>query len=241
MQISHYETLYNSEVNHWWYRVRRELIHIFIKKYINNPKNLKILDVGCGTGALMKELSIYGEVYGVDFSDQAIDFCKSRGINNVQKSGIEKIPHPDNYFDIVLALDVLEHIPDDMTGLSEIHRVLKPGGSVIIFVPTFKFLWGVTDVISQHYRRYTKPELLSKVQKTDFKVVYSSYFNFFLFFPIYFSRLIVKIFKIKLKTENDTGAGFVNNFLYHLFHLEVYILSKLIFPFGVSCAVVAKK
>ena len=241
MQLSHYKTLYNSEKNHWWYKVRRELIHILIKKYMGNPKNIYILDVGCGTGALMKELEVYGNVYGIDFSDQAVDFCKSRGIVNVQKSVVEKIPYQDKYFDLVLALDVLEHIPDDKSGIKEIYRVLKPGGTVIIFVPTFMFLWGVTDVISQHYRRYTKIELFSKVKDGGFNVLYSSYFNFFLFIPIAIARYFVNIFKIKIKSENDTGDGFVNKILYKVFSLEIPLIKYFSLPFGVSGMVVVKK
>src|SRR5689334_18246931 len=118
MQHSHYLNLYKGEMTHWWYRVRRLIVADIFNRFISG-KNLKILDAGCGTGALMKELRVYGEVYGMDFSEQAIDFCKEREENNLTLGSIEKIPFPDNYFDVVLSLDILEHVKDDEKGISE--------------------------------------------------------------------------------------------------------------------------
>lgn len=241
MQKSHYQTLYESELNHWWYKARRELVHSLIKRHLGKNTALKILDVGCGTGALLKELGDYGEVHGIDFSSEAIDFCKSRGVVNVEKSILETITYPNGYFDLVLALDVLEHVPDDSKGISEIYRVLKPGGTVIIFVPAFKFLWGVTDVLSEHYRRYTRHEVIAKVSKQGFQIQDSSYFNFFLFPFIALSRFIVNLLKIKINSENNTGDGLLNSFLYFVFKSEVWFLRFVKFPFGVSCMVIAKK
>ncbi|MES3005126.1 MAG: class I SAM-dependent methyltransferase [Patescibacteria group bacterium] len=241
MQINHYQTLYDSEKTHWWYRVRREFVHKLINEYFAGRNDLSILDVGCGTGALMKELEVYGEVFGVDFSEQAVDFCKSRGIKNIKRSIMEELLHEDKTFDLVLALDVLEHIPDDKKGLSEIYRVLKPGGVVIIFVPAFSFLWGVTDVVSQHFRRYTKPEIIRAAESTNFKVLYSSYFNFLLFPPILLARFITNLFRLKISSENHTGSGLLNSMLYFIFRSELFLLNFVTFPFGVSCVVVAKK
>ncbi len=241
MKVSHYQTLYDSELVHWWYRVRREIVHKIIKEYVGKNKDLSILDVGCGTGALIKELERYGAVYGIDFSEEAVSYCRSRGIKNVEKSIVEKIPYPEDYFDVVLAMDVLEHIPDDRVGLREIYRVLKPGGLLVIFVPAFMFLWGTTDVISQHYRRYSQSEIVGKTKEANFSVVYSSYFNFFLFFPIYLSRSIVRLFKVNIESENNTGVGVFKSVLYWIFHSEVPVLFNGSFPFGVSCVVIARK
>lgn len=241
MKISHYETLYVSEQYHWWYRVRRELIHVFIKKY-KGVSNISILDVGCGTGGLLLELKKYGQVFGLDFSEDAVNFCKSRGVDDVKVGVIESIPHPDNSFDVVLAMDVLEHVSDDVKGILEIKRVLKPGGVAIIFVPTFMFLWGVTDDISYHFRRYTGMEVSERVRGVGFSILFSTYFNFILFIPIAIIRIFVRFFKVSVKDENSTGNGVVNFILYSLFHLEyLWIRMGFKFPFGVSYAVVVKK
>ncbi len=245
MQYSHYDTMYRTEMDHWWYRVRRQMIHFMIGKYVpqgTDMKGLKILDIGCGTGALLKELDQYGDCFGVDFSSQAVQFCIERGILQVKEGSIAEIPYPDESFDLVLALDILEHIPDDSVGIREINRVLKKGGKGIIFVPTFNFLWGVTDVRSEHYLRYTKGELLRKLKLCGFSIMRSSYFNFFLFPFILTVRLFVRIFGIKVESENTMTGKFTNKILYIIFRFESLLGRVINYPVGVSAfAIVTKK
>jgi SAM-dependent methyltransferase len=241
MKDAHYENLYKNEIEHWWYRVRREIIGTIFNSHLLGEKDLKILDVGCGTGALMKELGNYGEVYGLDFSEKAINFCKERGEKNLTLGSINKIPFEDNFFDVVVSLDVLEHIHDDVGAISEINRVLKKGGFSIVFTPAFMFLWGKTDQLSHHLRRYTLSGLKKKIRNEGLFIVRSSYFNTFLFLPILFVRVIVRLFKIKIKNENDLGSKFMNKIFYIIFYLESLFLKHISFPFGVSIMVVSKK
>lgn len=237
-----YEVLYRTEEDHWWYRVRREMVHALIGRYVANVEGrFTILDAGCGTGALLKELGRYGEVHGVDVAPEAVRYCRRRGLERVEQGSVEALPFPNGMFDLVLALDVLEHVEDDLKAFSEIGRALKPDGTVIIFVPAFMFLWGVTDVVSRHYRRYTLPELRARVAARGFTVLRASYFNFFLFLPILAARLGVRLFRIQPREENETGIGVFNGFWYHIFHLESRLLRWLSFPFGISLLIVAQK
>ena len=235
----HYSNLFNGEINHWWYRVRRELVRNILDRY--RQKGGVILDVGCGTGALMNDLYPYGLVYGLDFSDQALDFCRQRGEKNLTLGSIESIPFADNFFDVVVSLDVLEHVQNDELAISEIRRVLKPGGISIIFVPAFKFLWSKTDEISCHKRRYTLPVLKAKLSGQALSILRSSYFNTFLFPPILLVRLLVRLFRIEIKDENGTGSKLINEILYMIFHLESLLLPYLRFPVGVSIMIISKK
>ena len=243
MKEAAYEIIYSSELNHWWYKVRRKIVHDLIRKHccLERGREFLILDVGCGTGALLKELDSYGAAYGIDFSEKALDFCKARSLANVRLGSITGIPYPDDAFDLVLALDILEHVEDDLKALQEIKRVLRPGGICVLFVPAFQLLWGVTDVLGQHYRRYTRPELTSKMRQEGLDIIRSSYFNTFLFFPIALVRLLVRWFRIPLKTENRTGSGVINKILYSLFYMESRLLRYVNFPFGVSVLVVWRK
>lgn len=241
MKTIAYNFLYENEMSHWWYRGRRELIHGLIKKHIPKHAKIKILDVGCGTGALMGELGQYGEVYGVDNSSLAVDFCHKRGLVNVVLGKIEHIPFPDNAFDLVIALDVMEHIKDDVMAILEIKRVLKEGGQCIIFVPTFMLLWGEADVMGNHYRRYRLPQLKKLLSDAGFTLKQTSYFNTFLFFPIAFIRLLSRALSFLKNTESGGGSGLINILLYCVFHIEVILLNYISFPFGVSCLVVGKK
>ena len=240
MRDSHYDTLYTTELNHWWYKARRRLVHELIVRYSEKDRPI-ILDVGCGTGALLKELSSYGDVHGVDPSPKAVSYCLSRGIIEVKEGSVESIPHQNDKFDIVLALDILEHVEDDQAGVNEIYRVLKKGGIGIIFVPTFSFLWGVTDEISHHHRRYRLSSLMKLFDHSHFNILRHSYFNFFLFLPILIIRSLVKFLHIPLESENKLGVSLFNPVLYTIFYLEILLLKFVSFPFGVSGMLVAKK
>lgn len=241
MQNRHHETIYKTEISHFWYKVRRNLTHDLIRKYFPKRNDLNVLDVGCGTGAVLRELNQYGKVQGLDFSQTAVFFCKERGLVNVEVGSATDIRYEKNTFDLVLVLDILEHIEDDKKAISEIYRVLKPEGIAIIFVPTFMFLWGVTDELSQHFRRYTIKELKNKTRESGFKVIKASYFNTFLFLPIAILRIIVRIFNIKIKSENELGTPRTNKILYKIFNLERKFLSFMNFPFGVSGLIVCQK
>lgn len=241
MEDVHHETIYRTERTHWWYQVRRAMIHDILRKYYPSRPHLSILDVGCGTGALLQELNQYGTVTGIDFSQKAVDFCKARGNTNVSVGSALSIPHPDNAFDVVLALDVIEHIENDRGAIAELYRVVKPGGIVVIFVPAFMFLWGVTDVRSQHYRRYTKPELRSKLKGQGFRIVRTSYFNTFLFPLIATLRLTVRALGIKMESENELGNPFIDSIFRNIFLFESKLLRHMNMPFGVSTLAISTK
>jgi ubiquinone/menaquinone biosynthesis C-methylase UbiE len=205
------------------------------------PTPVSILDIGCGTGALMKELAVYGTVSGVDFSDTAIAFCRDRGLTSVQKSDVRQLSFAANTFDVVLALDVLEHVPNDAHAISEILRVLKPSGVLIVFVPAFMSLWGITDIISQHYRRYRLPELVALFKNHNTRLLRKSYFNTFLFLPIATIRFVTRICNIHMDSENYVGGTITNSLCYLIFNCERILLRWVTLPFGVSCYVVIQK
>ncbi|HLE62866.1 MAG TPA: class I SAM-dependent methyltransferase, partial [Pyrinomonadaceae bacterium] len=160
MQQHTYSIMYRVEETHWWFVGRRRIISSFLAQInANSERPQKILDVGCGTGANLEMLSQFGEAEGIDVSREALAFCLQRGLRNVREGEAERLPFPDNSFDLVTGLDVVEHLDNDLAGLKEMHRVLRPQGRILLFVPAFMFLWGVQDDISNHRRRYTLPEL----------------------------------------------------------------------------------
>src|SRR6266404_3776170 len=130
MRPHHYPILYEVEETHWWYVGRRRLLESFVAdiRATLNKSKLRILDVGCGTGANLMMLARYGESQGVDISEQAVGFCHQRGLEGVRHGAAESLPYDDNSFDLITALDVLEHLDDDRAGLAEIRRVLLPNG-----------------------------------------------------------------------------------------------------------------
>lgn len=244
MQQHTYGIMDEAEGSHWWFVGRRAILESFlhgIVQKIRNPLSaIRILDVGCGTGANLQMLAQFGTAEGVDVSDDAVEFCRRKGLK-VQKGLAETLPYPDESFDISTALDVIEHLDDDIAGLKEMHRVTKTGGYSLIFVPAFMWLWGVQDDISNHRIRYTKKQIVERVEKAGFKVERATYANFTFFAPILGGRTIMKLTGIKPESENNVNISALNGVFGKIFSAERHWLKNLDFPFGVSIVVVAKK
>ncbi|MCO6510293.1 MAG: class I SAM-dependent methyltransferase [Aridibacter famidurans] len=201
---------------------------------------LRILDVGCGTGANLEMLAEFGNAEGVDVSDEALTFCKSKGLN-VHKGLAEELPFEGGEFDVVTGLDVIEHLDDDIEGLSEMRRVTKPGGYALVFVPAFMWLWGVQDDISHHRIRYTRKQIAERMEKAGFTVARATYANITFFPPILLGRLIMRLTGIKPESENNVNVSALNGFFGRIFSAERHFLKYFNFPLGVSIVVVAKK
>ena len=136
MEKEVYAYFYKLEETYWWFVGRKYLVFNFIEKYLKSHRNkkLKILDIVCGTGKNAEDLKKYGKVYGIDFSKEALNFCKKRHLKNIKLGTVEKLPYPNSSFDFVTCLDVLYHkgIKDDAGALKEINRVLKKGGFLFL-------------------------------------------------------------------------------------------------------------
>jgi len=237
-----YPILYQVEESHWWHRGRRKIIQSFVKEICKNfgDRLPRILDVGCGTGGNLSVLSQFGNAEGVDVSTDALDFCRQRGLENVKLGAAEKLPYEDSRFDLVTALDVVEHLDDDVAGLREFRRVLKPGGRILLFVPTFMFLWGVQDDVSHHRRRYRLPELRRAVEKAGFEVERTTYANITFFLPILLGRKLMSLTGVRTESENNINVSALNGLFGGIFGAESKFLRYMNFPFGVSGLCVAR-
>ena len=240
MQSHHYPILYRVEETHWWYVGRRRIIQTLVEKIVNSS-NPRILDVGCGTGANLKMLAECGRAEGVDISPQAVDFCRERGLDSVKLGAIEQLPYESGSFELVTALDVIEHLDDDVAGLREIRRVLCRDGRVLVFVPAFMFLWGVQDDVSNHRRRYTLPSLLKAVEAAGFAIEWSSYANVSFFLPVLVVRSVMRWLGLRAETEYGINISLMNGPFSWLFAAERFILKRGKIPFGVSAVCFARK
>ncbi len=244
MQQHTYEIMNRVEDSHWWFVGRRAILESFLEQIIQNPKskiqNPKILDVGCGTGANLEMLANFGEAEGVDVSDDALEFCKQKGLK-AHKGLAESLPFADESFDVVTALDVVEHLDDDIAGLKEMNRVLRTGGKTLIFVPAFMWLWGVQDDVSNHRIRYTKKQIVERLEKAGFTIERATYANITFFAPILSGRTLMKLTGIKPESENNVNVSALNGVFGKLFGAEKFWLKKFNFPFGVSIVIVAEK
>jgi len=243
MEQSFYKNYFELEKGNWWFRVRRNIVFWFLNRNrIGQGK--KILDYGCGSGFLVGKLQESGlDAYGVDISKEAISLGVSRGIKNLSiASGIE-LDFADNFFDAVLALDVVEHIEDDKAAIKELGRLVRPGGYLILTVPAYQWMWGIQDEVAHHYRRYSMKSILDLIKtRLDLTVTRKSHFNTFLFFPAAAVRIVSKLFKSKNRESDfDINNKLLNKLLYNIFNLEAKLLRYINFPFGVSILLVLKK
>jgi SAM-dependent methyltransferase len=246
MEQHTYAIMYEVEGSHWWFAGRRRILESFVHAIVADldlrAHRPRILDVGCGTGANLEMLAQFGETEGVDVSEDALAFCRARGLDQVKLGAAEQLPYADASFDLVTALDVVEHLDDDLGGLREMRRVLRPGGRALLFVPAFMWLWGVQDDVSHHRRRYTLPQLKERVERAGFAVERATYANLTFFAPILAGRLLMRATGARPASENNINVSALNGLLGHIFGAERFWLGRgLNFPFGVSAVCVARR
>lgn len=235
-----YEDLYNLESKHWWHISKRRAVRQLIEKY-NFEENPQILDIGCGTGKNMEELQNLGSVSGLDSSNEALKYCKKRGLNKLILGTAEKTSLGSSLFDVITLLDVLEHTEDNET-LKEMNRILRKNGIIIITVPAFSWLWSNWDVILHHKRRYTKNSLKEVLEKNNFEIVKISYLYSFLVIPAFFVRKLKQyFFKEAYPSDFKLSNPFINMLLGGLSQIELLLSDIIPLSFGTSIFAVAKK
>ena len=231
------------EKTYWWHVGKTKIVAELIRPIIGNFQNPKILDVGCGTGSLTKSLTPFGDVYGFDISETAVYFCRQQGLYNIKVGDINNLPYEDNFAEIIVCSDMLEHVDDDIHALKELYRVLKPNGRLVITVPAHKFLWSVHDEALSHRRRYTKRELNYKLKSTGFVVERDTYSVAFLFPAIFLYRTWQVFFTPYdlPKTSYVILPNFLNQFFLRTIELEAFLMRYIRIPMGVSINSVVKK
>jgi SAM-dependent methyltransferase len=243
MRLEFYSTYFALEEEHWWFVGRRRIFTELLEKWLAADRPLQVLDFGCGTGAMLSRLDRFGTVTAVDAEAEAVRFCRQRGRERVlHVPAGAALPFEDDSFDLVTALDVIEHIEDDATALSELLRVLRYSGSALITVPAYNFLWGDQDEISHHYRRFTAKSLRETLERAGFTIEHLSYFNTFLFLPIAAARLTRRLRRPPRgdRTDFTLAEERTNRLLTHVFGAESRLVKRYRLPFGVSLLALAR-
>lgn len=168
-----YDRFFDTEDRHWWFVGRRRLVTDLMERLSVHGR---ILDLGCGTGGVLQHLGVFGRALGLDPAPEAAQYCRRRDVPMVVGSGME-LPFADASFDAVLALDVIEHVPDDVALLREARRILRPGGVLVVTVPALPWLWSAHDDVNHHFRRYTLATLRRSLREGGFRHRRISYYN----------------------------------------------------------------
>ena len=176
MDSAEFDKMFEVEESNWWYRGRRDLVLGWVERFHRARGPLRILDIACATGMSFRFLGQYGDVRGIDISEETIRLCRKRGIDRIVRGDAMKLPFRDGSFDAVLALDALEHFDDDRTAITEIRRVARDDALILITVPAYQFLWSDHDEAYHHKRRYTRKELGSKLREQGLSIRKLSYY-----------------------------------------------------------------
>lgn len=243
MELLEYRNLYQLEDTYWWFVARRRLVEELLARACGRSPQRLLVDIGCGTGANALALAAFGNVVLLDLSAEALRFCRLRGLRTAVACSAESIGLASNSIDIVTALDVLEHVDHDIAAMREACRILKPGGTLLVTVPAFGFLWSEHDEALHHRRRYTHWELRNKLTVAGFDVGRSTYFITLLFFPIFLLRFWQGIFKKDPYPKSSLVLlpKSINRLLERLLAVERWLCRWVNLPFGVSIVAVARK
>jgi SAM-dependent methyltransferase len=239
--LASYDIESKVEGFHWWFVGRRKLLRSILSS-IKIPQNSITLEVGCGTGAnlrVLKSAGFWG--IGLDQSLYALNLINKKENSPLLAGDFNHLPIKTKSLGLIIAMDVFEHLEYDQYGMSECYRVLNKGGILFLTVPAFRSLWGIQDDVTGHKRRYRMKDIKEKLRREGFDIQRTSFFNFFLFFPIFLTRRIITFLDLRIESENKFNHPFINNILKCIFSLEPYLLKYISFPFGVSIFCVARK
>jgi SAM-dependent methyltransferase len=241
MQPSEYETMFRVEEAHWWYGALHRLIFQTLESELPDWREKTILDVGCGTGAILKQLGNPEKNVGIDLAPEAISFCQERGLNNVRQGDICASPFADASFDAVICSSVLYHqwVSDVEGAVREMHRVLRPGGALLVNVPAFPFLHSAHDEAVMTARRFRKAEIRQLLLGQSFKIRRLTYWTTLLFPLAVAARTLGGS---KMGRDFETAkASLLQHAFAQIMTFELRLLRNVSLPFGVALLAVARK
>jgi SAM-dependent methyltransferase len=187
-----------------------------------------VLDAGCGSGRTLQELVDYGAVSGIELDPDAAAAAASKGYGEVRVGRLEELPWEDDTFELITCLDVIEHTPDDRATLTELRRVTKPGGWLLVTVPAYQALWSLHDVANHHYRRYGRRALRRAAVETGWRVRRLTSFNGILLPPAAVVRLAERGRRIDsdYTPQLELGPAWLNAVLEQPLRLEARWLAR---------------
>lgn len=246
MEKREYQVMFEIEDDYWWYVGLRDLVASLLQKYGPAGKGIRILDAGCGTGGFLCRCPA-GSTFGFDVSAEALSFCSRRKIAGLARASAAHIPYASGSFDAVVSCDMLYYLWEqgDRRGLGEFHRVLKPGGIVVLNLPALDFLKSEHDRAVHVSHRYARKEIVSKLAAAGFTVLKASYRNSLLLPLMVLLRLKDKLFLPKAEEAHSDLKPLprpLNALLTRALLFENrLVLSGLSFPAGLSIVCVGRK
>lgn len=241
------EATRQAEQVHFWFRGFRAFVRPLVGDALRGVAAPRILDCGCGTGANLGMLGELGQASGFDLTWRGLEFARDYGYRRIAQASATHIPFQTEAFDLVTAFDVLQVLPDTMESdaIAEMHRVLRPGGGLVVNVAALEMLRGTHAVLGAEVRRYTRERLGQVITRAGFDIVRLSYTNFSLFPLMLAVRTAQRVRGLPPSGEGaiDTQVppAPVNAVLSALVTLEARALRMINMPIGSSVLCFARK
>lgn len=235
-----YHQMADVEGRHWWFAGRRAIIDDVLTRLEPTPRG-RVLEVGCGCGGNFSMLAKYGELWATDTDDTALGYARRSGLARVDYGRLpDSMPTGLEPFDLIVLLDVLEHVDEDVEALRRLRPLLRPGGRLLATVPAYRFLWSPHDTLHEHKRRYVRQDLRRRVESAGYLVRRLTYFNTLLLPAVLVGRLLQSVFHRAPESDLQVPAAPVNRTLTALFASERRLLRAMDLPAGVSLLLVGE-
>ena len=234
-----YEQMAELDDRHWWYRARRKVLAELIRRTAFPGPDAAILEIGCGTGHNLPMLAQFGEVDALELDEDARAIAERRIGRPVMSDPLPELAGVrDRHYDLIAALDVIEHIDDDHAALAAIASKLKPGGKFVMTVPAHQWMWSAHDVVNHHKRRYSKRSLRRLLEASPMRLEKIGYFNSLLF-PLAAAERLSSRLRGKDDADVKLPARPINAALEATFAAERHLVGRLPLTPGVSLFAVA--
>lgn len=245
MLSSEYRAMYELEDRLWWYEGMRAVTASILEENLASRPGLKVLDVGCGTGyslRWLKERIGTEEAFGVDASHEAARLWRESRLDCAAVASIVSLPFGSDQFDLVTCFDVVYQLDEEAAfgALSELHRVLRPGGLLFIREPAYQWLRGSHDEAVGTRHRYRLSEMVGLAESSGFLKRRATYANTILF-PVAVPHRLLSRVRGGAASDVRPVPGWMNRAFISALWMESRLLKWISLPFGLSVILLAEK
>jgi ubiquinone/menaquinone biosynthesis C-methylase UbiE len=238
------EATARAERDHFWFRGFRRFVEPFVRQAAAGRSGARILDCGSGTGVNLPLLAHYGTPVGIDLTWTGLAFARARGERRLAQASAARLPFADATFDVVASFDVIYALSDqdEAAALREMHRVLRPGGHLVVNAAAMGLLKGNHSLLAGELRRYSRRSLAERLAAAGFDVVRMTYTNATIAPLVAAVRLVQRGSGHQVShQEISIPPAPLNAALTGLLALEAAALRVVNMPFGSSLLALGRK